>query len=392
MSSPTSPARAEIQLLVCSARATLDAKSSAQIRGLATGKIDWVYLFRQASENSVMPLLNLHLRAAGVAMPAKPDEILKSAIQENAVRSLVLSAELVRLQDTFRSSGIRTIPYKGPVLAAQAYGDIALREFEDLDIIVPERDLIKADEAIAALGYRAKFPPAFLHEKSALRAPAEFSYLDQTRHILAELHTERTMRHFPVPPKLDDFAKRMIPVQVSGHEVRTFSAEDALVVLCVHGAKHFWDRLSWIADLAGLIRMYPRLNWNDVSRRAESLKSQSMLHSGLILAEVLLEAPLPHELSARMKRDAAAALIAQEAQSRLLRPDSPPMDAGRRFRLRRKMVPGTLSGWRYAMRLTTMPAEEDWSAMSLPRQLAPLYAAIRPFRLLRKYGWAGKRS
>ena len=246
--------------------------------------------------------------------------------------------------------------------------------------------------ALASRGYKAKFSPGLLKEKSASGAPAEFSYVDEARNILVELHTERTMRHFPVPPNLKAFAERMISVQVSGHEVRTLSTEDALVVLCVHGAKHFWDRLSWIADLAELIRVSPRLNWDDVQKCAESLKAQSMLHSGLILAEGLLDAPLAPELTVRMQRDAAAALIAEEAGRRLLRPDLPPMDAGRRFQLRRKMVPGALSGWRYAMRLTTMPSEEDWSAMSLPRSLAPLYAAIRPFRLLRKYGWTGKRS
>jgi len=391
-SSPTKTLPAEIQLLVCSARTTLSASNSAQIRELAAGKIDWAFLLRQAHENSVTPLLNLHLHAASAAIPSEHDEILKAAIQENAVRSLILSAELIRLQDVFRPQGILAIPYKGPVLAAQAYGDIALREFEDLDIIVRERDLAKAGEAMTSSGYKPQFPASLLAEGSPSRVPAEFSYFDEARHILVELHTERTMRHFPVAPSLDDLAERMVSVQVSGHEVRTFSAEDALVMLCVHGSKHFWDRLSWIADLAELIHAYPHLNWDEVLNRAGSLKAQSMLHSGLLLAEELLETPLPVEVVARMKRDLAASLVAQEARRSLLWPDWPPLDAGRRFQLRRKMVPGVFAGWRYAMRLTTMPAEEDWSAMSLPRPLAPLYSAIRPFRLLRKYGWPGKSS
>jgi hypothetical protein len=34
-----------------------------------------------------------------------------------------------------------------------------------------------------------------------------------------------------------------------------------------------------------------------------------------------------------------------------------------------------------------VPADEDWEFVKLPPALAPLYVALRPMRLLRKYGW-----
>jgi hypothetical protein len=55
------------------------------------------------------------------------------------------------------------------------------------------------------------------------------------------------------------------------------------------------------------------------------------------------------------------------------------------------MVDGTFAGWRYSMRLATEPADEDGAMMQLPRPLAPLYAVLRPLRLLRKYGSSGER-
>jgi hypothetical protein len=56
------------------------------------------------------------------------------------------------------------------------------------------------------------------------------------------------------------------------------------------------------------------------------------------------------------------------------------------------MVQGMLAGWRYSLRLATVPAEEDWEMVQLPGPLAPLYLALRPLRLLHKYGWARRRQ
>jgi hypothetical protein len=55
-------------------------------------------------------------------------------------------------------------------------------------------------------------------------------------------------------------------------------------------------------------------------------------------------------------------------------------------------VPGGVAGWRYAIRLAVVPAEEDWMMVRLPAALAPLYIVLRPLRLLRKYGWTGRRA
>jgi len=56
------------------------------------------------------------------------------------------------------------------------------------------------------------------------------------------------------------------------------------------------------------------------------------------------------------------------------------------------MLKDRFDGWRYAMRLAVVPSEDDWEMMRLPRALAPLYVALRPLRLLQKYGWAGRRD
>ena len=383
----------EKRLLVLCARTRTTPGISEEIRRILEGPLDWDYLFSEAAENSITPLLDGQLRAvAPDRVPAEQRERLTAACRANTVRNLFLTAELTKILNVFRSRGIQAIPYKGPVLAAQAYGDLTRREFEDLDIILRQRDMPNAHEGMLELGYRPRFDWILSPDAAASLVPGEYNYRDETRRTIVELHTEITLRHFPVLPDLEELARNGVPVILSGYEVRTFSVEDGLPILCIHGSKDFWERLSWIADISELLQAHPSLDWNVSLRRTESLKAERMLNLGLTLANRLLGSPLPGEIARRITADQVAAAVATDVEHRLLSRESQPPDAAGRFHFRRRMLSGTLAGWRYAMRLALVPVEDDWKMMRLPRPLAPLYLAVRPLRLLRKYGWAGRRA
>jgi hypothetical protein len=269
---------------------------------------------------------------------------------------------------------------------------VTLREFEDLDVILRQSDLPKAHEVMLGLGYRPKFDWILSPGASASTVPGEYNYRDEERRVMVELHTELTLRHFPRPPNLDELSQRLVSVNLNDHEVRTFSVEDGLPILCIHGAKDFWERFSWIADISELVTRYPNLNWDITIQRARALNAERMLHVGLSLAAGLLDAPVASEIRQRLQGDQVATDVASEIANRLMRLNYRSLDAPGRFNFRRRMLPGTFEGWRYAMRLSVVPAEEDWQMMRLPGPLAPLYIALRPLRLLRKYGWASRRA
>ncbi|MGD0428467.1 MAG: nucleotidyltransferase family protein [Candidatus Acidiferrales bacterium] len=381
----------EKQLLVCCARTSLTPEGAAKIREILAGPLDWDFLLWEAEENSVSPLLERHLSAvAPSAAPAAAQEQLKKTCRANTVRCLYLTAELINILRLFQAQSIPTIPYKGPVLAAQAYGDVALREFEDLDIILRQSDVPKAHEIVVSLGYKPKFDWILSPGAAASLVPGEYNYRDESRRAMVELHTEITLRHFPIKPDLDAFIRNLAPVRLSDRDILTFTAEDLLPMLCIHGSKDFWERLSWIADVGELVRSHPALDWDRVARFAQPLNATRMLNLGLALAVRVLGASLPPEISARVQADRVAAEVAAEVQQRLLSRPFRTLDAAGRFRFRRRMLEGKFDGWRYAMRLAVVPSEDDWQMMRLPRALAPLYVALRPLRLLQKYGWTGR--
>jgi hypothetical protein len=209
---------------------------------------------------------------------------------------------------------------------------------------------------------------------------------------MVELHTEITLRHFPIKPDLDAFIRNLVPVRVSDRDMLTFAAEDLLPMLCIHGSKDFWERLSWMADVSELVQSHPALDWDRVLRFAQPLNATRMLNLGLALAAGVLGASLPPEISARVKADRVAGEVAAEVRQRLLTRPFRTLDAAGRFQFRRRMLAAKFDGWRYAMRLAVVPSEDDWERMRLPRALAPLYVALRPLRLLQKYGWARRRD
>lgn len=383
----------EWRLLVCCARVDLPPALAEEIRGLAAAPLDWDLILRAGDENGLVPLLARHLPTFAPQMPERERERLQSTTRSSTARALTLTAELLKLLALFESASILAIPYKGPVLAVQACGNLALRQFEDIDVVIRQRDAARAHEIISGLGYRLR--PTGAPSPSATSAiPGEYSYRDDARQLIAELHTERTLRHFPVAPDLDILARRLVPVRLSGHEVKTLAPEEGLTFLCVHGSKDFWARLSWVADVAELVRSHPALDWDTACRFAESLSAGRMLSLGLTLAGSVLDAPLPPEISARVERDIVAQALALTFQKQFSGPAAATGEQGpaARFHFRRRLVAGPLRGWQYAARLTLAPAQDDFAAAHLPGPLAPLHFLLRPFRLLRKYRIADQRS
>ncbi|HJY88390.1 MAG TPA: nucleotidyltransferase family protein [Candidatus Acidoferrales bacterium] len=386
--------RAENALLLCCARSQLEAEGIEQVRGLLGRQLDWTYLFAAASWHGLMPHLYWHLNACCPgAVPPSRMAVLANCFREHAQRNLYLTLELVGILERLQANEVLAIPYKGPVLAFLAYGGLALREFSDLDILVPQRDIPRACKLVASLGYQPRFEPAAAHATSKDRIPGQYLFSRDDGSSVVELHSERTLRYFPRPLDVDRISARLEPVSVGGKEVHTFPAEDLLSLLCVHGAKHFWQRLSWISDIAELLRSHPGLDWGRTRELARELDCERMLFLGLYLARDLLGANLSEEILADQREERVLHSLAGRVCAKLFwNPATEPgviERCGFRIRMRERLW----DGLRYSLRMAVTPTEEDWALLPLPDRLNSLYYVIRPLRLLKKYGMSlGRRS
>lgn len=384
---------AEMNALICCARRNLDTAWRDRLDSLLQGNIDWRALIFLAQENSLLPLFYEHLQEIGAdCVPATILPELREENQQSALHALLLSTELARIADYFAQREIPFVSYKGPMLGLRAYVSPALRQFDDLDIVVPQRCMAEAHDEMIALGYASQVARERCTTRNGREIPGEYVFFREANECMVELHTEMTLRHFPVRPDVEAMIQRGCRIAMNGREMAAFTSEDELLMLAVHGAKDFWARLIWIADFAEIAGDSADISWDKVLAEARRLKLMRMLKLGLWLAHEILGAEVPKEIGTMVKMDRTVAQIGSKIRGHLLDGSVLPEGVLRRSLYRIRMTESLGDGLRYWTRLSTAPAEEDWKMMDVPKGLEKSYAILRPLRLWRKYRSGAARS
>jgi len=344
------------------------------------GEVDWEYLFQLARRHSVVPLVYVQLDHAHV--PSGVLAKFKQHYIENSARNTVLTAELCRLINLFRDEGIEAIPYKGPVLALFAYGDIALRRFVDLDVIVKKSDVLKAREILLKEGYTPSKSLTLDQQELLLRTQHNMQFSRDNHQLIVELHWEVAPHLFASTVNGERLWQDLVTLDLNGTQVKTFSAEDLLFSLCVHGSRHLWERLGWICDVAELITRRT-LDWTALLKRAANADAERMFLLGVHLAERLLDAPLPREVKERCDSDPRLSSLADNIIEHLFNgPTHVPATSREIFKYNIG-VRKTLSARARYLLYMFRPTDSDLSSHSLPPSLNFAYYLARPFRLFR---------
>lgn len=376
--------RPEVQLLLCCALGV--GSQPARTNQILQGPVDWPLVFHLANENGMLPLFYKRLPIAVAAMSPEAKALFSDANRKNMFSGLLLGAELLRITEVLRQKQVPALCYKGPTLGQLAYEDPLLRQFGDLDMVVPQRSMAAVYDAMHALGYTPKFPYDQFVGSNGKDIPGEYVFVHKVNGAMVEWHTEQTLRHFPRRPDLDTLIGRSVTVSVNGRQVATFARADSVLMLCVHGAKDFWSRLIWIADVASLAGKLTDADWAMLLTEAKKYDAERMVMLGLWLAQSVFERQLPASISQAVNQDHVAAGIGRELCGRLLYGRELPAGVTWRSLYRIKMVSPIWKGIRYWLRLSTTPAEEDWSMSRPAAGVRASYAFSRPMRLLRKYG------
>ncbi len=308
----------EDELLLCCARTALDTESAERIRALLRENIDWSTLLQTALWHGVMPLLHRSLHTTCPDAVPKPFlEQLRGCFYANAGHNTLLRTELLRLLQLLESHGIPTLPYKGAVLAVSAHGNLALRQFGDLDILTRKQDILRARDLLVSQGYRSMSPLSATRSAAFQRARRVYELLSQDGQIAVELHWAVTSWTFFFPLDPARLWERLETVSLGDTTVRSLAPQDLLLILCVHGAKHHWSKLVWVCDVAELLRAHPVLAWTSLLAQAKKLGARRMLCLGLLLAHELLGSALPKEVWNQIQADPIVPWLAAQVRRRL---------------------------------------------------------------------------
>jgi hypothetical protein len=384
--------RPEHSLLLSLARLSLPASHREKARALVQAGVDWGLLASLARRQGLTLLVHRYLaRDFADLCPVPVLEAMASSVRATVAVNLALAGELGRLLPGFESAGCRPVVLKGPALAVAVYGDLASRAFSDVDVVVEPSSKVRAWELLESRGYHPfpSIPPRW--QETWRRSTHEQLFERKDLPLMVDLHWGLTARGYSYSMCLEEVRPRLVRVPVGAGEVWTLGPEDNLLFLCCHGMKHNWAALSWLVDVAELVRGQARLDWDAVVRWSREFGRRRPVQLGLHLAHRLLEAPIPAEVLAEGDRDPEVAALVGAVSTAFLDSSSAPGQGLWGSLVRSVWFRGTES-WsdrvRFLHEWVLMPRPPDWEWVSLPAWAGPAYYVVRPLRLSLKHGRA----
>lgn len=197
---------------------------------------EWMTVLDLADQENILPWTASRLRAR-IAPHPSPLGIRLDRIQRNARLSAFLwNATLKSTLAEFHRQSIPVISLKGPWLIQRLSGDASLKLYSDLDLLVRPDDIARSEELLTAIGFRPK------------RRRDDYHRPWLRDNLRVELH------HDVENPLAFDFDieaawRRAVPAQFEGVPAQLLAPSDELLFLCLHGARHRFERLSHVLDL-----------------------------------------------------------------------------------------------------------------------------------------------
>ena len=372
---------AEVDLMLCCARAVITPEMRLRIHEIATRNVDWQLFLQLATSHGVRPLVyrTLHTVCWDV-LPEATRQELNDFYLTNSARNRFLAGELVHILRLFEAEQILAVPFKGPVLAARLYGSLELREFVDLDFLIRERDIPKAKKILSKQGYQPNFTGTAIIPDSD-----EVVLSCSSTGIMVELHWEFLPRRFVPVLCAEDVWNSIEPSVLWDRQIWSFSAQDMFLFLAVHGGKHSWSMLKWLCDIAEFIRANPEMDWPGLFDRAEDLGAVRTCRLAIYLAAELLQAEVPANIVAAVQEDAQVRRLAQDVRLRLGDPREVEAVEGQIFNF--KLKERLRDKIRYVFLQCTQYSGGEERFLPLPSAFSFIYVFVRPIWLVRRYGF-----
>jgi hypothetical protein len=307
---------------------------------------------------------------------------LQERFKKSTFRNLQLSSLLVKLLQLFDQNKIEALSFKGPVLATMLYGDVAQRQFRDLDILIHEKDIVQSMKLLEAEGFQPDLELSENQKSKFLRTQCEFTFR-RKRHEIVEIHWAFAPKHYLFAYDVDSLWNRLAKISFAGTTISTIPPEDLFVILSAHGSKHFWQRLGWIFDIATFIQKFPGTNWESVWQLAQRCNCERLVLLATFLANQLFLVEIPDLLLKKI--DSSVKFLAKQVCDWLYGNQAAPEPEAtfHSFHLRGKV--GFANQFEYCVRAATTPSIDDWNWIALPSSVSGAYYLLRPIRLSGKY-------
>ncbi len=377
---------APVEQLLCACARRAGDQTRERVAALASGAVDWEVLPALLRRHGLQALGVSHLAAVRDRIPAPVWTELHAGAMAARADALAQWAELLRILRRCEETGVNAIPYKGPVLGWEAYGDLGARPSVDLDLLIRPDQFERASDALRGLGYQPEYRFSRARERWFRSVDGDYPFPHTDTGGLVELHVRAMSRRFGPQPSTAELWTRRRETTVLGTPIVLLGEDDLFYLQVVHGAKHRWERLEWLAATAELLRA----RRGGVSAlHAARYPDQRAVLLGCLLARELLDAPVDPDTESRIACDPVVAELAEAARRHLFRDphldDGAVNDTAAKLWFNYRLQRGTLARVRYLYRWIAWPSPEDWEHLQIPDPMFFLYRITRPVRLLWRY-------
>lgn len=333
--------------------AAVSGENSDRLRLLAA-RVRWRALFDLAERHGVQPLVFQALSRSEGMIPAPEMRMLTQLYQTNLHRAMLLARALIHLVDHLASKGIEVLPHKGVALAESLYGDMALRQTGDIDLLIHAGELAKIQEAVRELGYVPHSSLSAAQQRASLKSGYECVFDSRAGRNMLEVQWAILPRFYAIDFNQEDLFRRAVSLKVAGYLMKAPSAEDLFLVLCVHAAKHVWGRLIWLCDLARMM-VLPQLDWAWIAEQARKLGIVRIVRVSLLLTSRLLRVDIPETAALHPGSEPDTESLANEIEGYITAAAEFNVESVAYFRLMMRMRENRRDRMRFLSRLILTP-------------------------------------
>lgn len=385
---------AERKLLCNCCRPTYDADAAERTVELARRDLDWDRLYETARWHHVRPLLAERLDSTAefetISELPVPDRIrskLRADRRTIAQRNLLASDQLRTVAERLEEVGVRVLPFKGPAIAADVYGDVSRREFSDIDLLVPRDDVPSAMDVLESCGYRWEYDAPRLDDGAVQGGPftpplaREYRTVHETNGTMIELRWQVGESTNPFPIGFERLWRDSTETTVQGTEIRVLDPINRLLVLTYHGTKHYWQRLKWLCDVAWVIERR-EIDWDELLARSRRNRTERRLLLGVALARQLFDVAIPATVADRIGSDDDLSILVGQTLERLAEHPAPSIGYWDLKRYVGRSSDSALGTVETVGRALLEPKMHEYESYPLPARYHALYYLLRPVRVV----------